>query len=335
MKPRKTHKKFSVIAGIFVLLVGAIIGGYLVLESKSGSASISQQINQILGQGKEKINACSPDPADKNKDSDNDGLKDWEEIVWKTEPCKPDTDEDGYLDGEEVSSGYHPAKSAPSDELPDQNPASPRPLPNNLTRALSQELAKKILQGEIEPLETDTLGMSSNASENSYAAVRTAIQETVSKSLEEFSLAEIDDEEIKIQSDNSPAAVEMYSRQIVSAINSQAEKTKIDQGAKFESEIQIFGAAVNDNDFDEIDKNIVFYRGIYQDIKQISVPSDFKDIHKEQLGIFWAMANIYQAIRQINADPIKASLALEKYKTVYEATIQTMNKTVNRLQEHQ
>lgn len=335
MKPRKTHKKFSVIAGIFVLAIGAIIGGYLVLESKIGSASISRQINQILGQGKEKIIACSPDPSDKNKDSDNDGLKDWEESVWKTDSCKPDTDEDGYLDGEEASSGYNPLKPAPGDELSDQNPTSPRPLPNNLTQALSRELAKKILNGEIEPLETNAIGLSSNADENSYAAVRTAIQETVSKSLEEFSLPDIDDEEIKIQSDNSPAAVEAYSRQIVSAINNQAQKTEIDQGAKFESEIQIFGAAINDNDFDEIDKNIIFYRGIYQDIKQIPVPSDFKDIHKEQLGIFWAMGNVYQAIRQINADPIKASLALEKYKTIYEMAAQTMNKTVNRLQEHQ
>lgn len=329
MKQCKTHKKFRVIAGIFILLAGVIIGGYLVLESKTGSASISQ----ILGQGKEKIAACSPEPNNKNKDSDNDGLNDWEEAAWKTDPCKADSDGDGYLDGEEVFSGYNPLKPAPGDELPNHNPDNLRPLPANLTQALSQELAQKILKGEIEPLDTDVLELSPN--ENNYAAVSAAIQETINKSLEEFSLPDISDTEIKISSDNSPAAIDTYSQQIVAAINNQAAKTKIDQETKFESEAQIFYTAIKDNNFDEVDKNIDFYQEVYEDIKQISVPSDFKDLHKEQLGIFWIMGNIFQAVKGINEDPIKTSLALEQYKITNEMINQMLNKIINRLQEHQ
>ena len=37
-----------------------------------------------------------------NKDTDNDGLKDWEEILWKTDPNNPDTDGDKTTDGEEI-----------------------------------------------------------------------------------------------------------------------------------------------------------------------------------------------------------------------------------------
>lgn len=329
MKQRKTHKKFRLIAGIFMLFIGVIIGGYLVLESKTGSASISQ----ILGQSKEKITACSPEPNNKKKDSDNDGLNDWEEAAWKTDSCRPDTDGDGYLDGEEVSSGYDPLKPAPGDELPNHNPANPRPLPGNLTRILSQELAQKILDGKIEPLDTDTLGLSPN--ENNYSAVSAAIQEIINKSLEEFSLPNISDEEIKIHFDNSSMAVDTYSKQIVAAIKNQEKKAGINQETKFESEGQLFWTAVNDNNFDEINKYINFYQGVYQDIKQISVPSDFKDIHKEQLGIFLVTSNIYQAVKGINEDPIKASLALEQYKIINEMTNQIMDKIINRLQEHQ
>ena len=36
------------------------------------------------------------------KDGDSDGLKDWEEQLWKTDPYNPDTDGDGLNDGEEV-----------------------------------------------------------------------------------------------------------------------------------------------------------------------------------------------------------------------------------------
>ena len=38
------------------------------------------------------------------KDSDNDGLKDWEEVLWKTDPNNPDSDGDGMNDNEEVLS---------------------------------------------------------------------------------------------------------------------------------------------------------------------------------------------------------------------------------------
>ncbi|RJQ31438.1 hypothetical protein C4572_02545 [Candidatus Parcubacteria bacterium] len=47
----------------------------------------------------------------KIRDSDNDGLTDWQEvIVWLTDPLKPDTDDDGFKDGDEVKNGYDPKK---------------------------------------------------------------------------------------------------------------------------------------------------------------------------------------------------------------------------------
>jgi hypothetical protein len=49
------------------------------------------------------------------KDSDNDGLADWEEILWKTDPKNPDTDGDGTPDGEEVRSSRDPNLEGPDD----------------------------------------------------------------------------------------------------------------------------------------------------------------------------------------------------------------------------
>lgn len=39
---------------------------------------------------------------DRNQDSDGDGLADWEEVLWKTDPLIKDTDSDGITDGDEV-----------------------------------------------------------------------------------------------------------------------------------------------------------------------------------------------------------------------------------------
>lgn len=45
-------------------------------------------------------------------DTDSDGLKDWEEILWKTDPHQKDSDGDGTNDGEEVALSRDPLVSA-------------------------------------------------------------------------------------------------------------------------------------------------------------------------------------------------------------------------------
>ncbi|MFH1188071.1 MAG: hypothetical protein V1688_04425, partial [bacterium] len=41
-------------------------------------------------------------------DSDNDGLTNSQEKIYKTDPNNPDTDKDGYSDGDEVKDGFNP-----------------------------------------------------------------------------------------------------------------------------------------------------------------------------------------------------------------------------------
>ena len=50
-------------------------------------------------------------------DSDQDGLSDAEERMYRTDPNNPDTDGDGYSDGTEIKSGYNPLKPAPGDKI--------------------------------------------------------------------------------------------------------------------------------------------------------------------------------------------------------------------------
>jgi len=49
------------------------------------------------------------------KDSDGDGLKDWEEELWGTDVNNPDSDGDGTPDGEEISIGRNPTVAGPND----------------------------------------------------------------------------------------------------------------------------------------------------------------------------------------------------------------------------
>ncbi len=58
-------------------------------------------------------------PFDKSvfNDSDQDGLSDEEEKMYKSDPFNRDTDGDGYSDGAEIKSGYDPLKPAPGDKI--------------------------------------------------------------------------------------------------------------------------------------------------------------------------------------------------------------------------
>jgi len=315
MKPQKSSKKFNLIVAIFVLLIGISLGGYLVLKSKIGTASISEQLSQILEKNKEPIKGCQPDPSDKNKDSDHDGLMDWQEVAWQTDPCRADTDGDGYLDGEEVFSGYDPTRPAPDDRMSGQDPNKPRSLPQNLTEALAANLTKRVTDQGLDSIS----GVLDSADlTTSDRLVNTAIQETIILAMEGFSLPNIPDEEIVISDDNSIEAVQAYAGKIVETIEKWEVNALLipELTAEDESETQVIYQAIETNDFSQIDQYITFYQGAAEGIRKIAVPANFKNIHKEQIGIFQLMANIFKAVRQINQDPLRTNLALEQYEAV-------------------
>ncbi|MEK7567086.1 MAG: hypothetical protein AAB527_03065, partial [Patescibacteria group bacterium] len=71
-------------------------------------------------------------------DSDNDGLKDWEETLWGTNPNNDDSDNDGISDGEEIKN------NEPSVPTPKQEPSQENPL--NLTQKTTRDLFVSYIQ---------------------------------------------------------------------------------------------------------------------------------------------------------------------------------------------
>ena len=129
---------FLAIGIIGVLLPLLLFGAAIIalFSSFSGAKDLfkNPQINQNslnLYQGIDNKNAANLNSADKNPDSDKDGITDSLETfyktnpniadtdfdglsdgaevnTWKTNPTNPDTDGDGFRDGDEVKNGYDP-----------------------------------------------------------------------------------------------------------------------------------------------------------------------------------------------------------------------------------
>ena len=99
-------KKFIiVILSIVVIIVG--VYGFQIWQKNIRAEKQKQELAKIEEYAKSNINT----------DTDNDGLMDWEESKFGTDPRNPDTDKDGTLDGIEVAEGRNPLVPGPNDYI--------------------------------------------------------------------------------------------------------------------------------------------------------------------------------------------------------------------------
>jgi hypothetical protein len=101
----------------FVIVLSSIIAVALIVLAfsfrRSGSYEATND-NSLT------VAASSSFEAFKQVDSDHDGLPDWQEALYGTDPKNPDTDGDGTPDGEEIKEGRDPLKAntAPKGQEP-------------------------------------------------------------------------------------------------------------------------------------------------------------------------------------------------------------------------
>lgn len=96
----------------------------------------------------------------KEKDTDQDGLTDYDELyLYKTSPYIPDSDSDGYTDGEEIKNSQDPncpaGVSCASLTLPQSQAASD--LPDNLDALTPQQIRSLLLQNGASAEELNSL----------------------------------------------------------------------------------------------------------------------------------------------------------------------------------
>lgn len=326
MQAKKSSRKLSILTAILILAAGIFIGGYLVLKSNKGTAG---ELDKIL-KGNFNSTTCNPDSKNPNLDSDNDGLKDWQETQsYHTDPCKPDSDGDGYFDGEEVASGYDPAKKAPGDELPGTTSKTPRPLPENLTKALSLKLKEQITQNQIRAVNAQG-GVLSTSELQNYPSIQQTVKEIMAGQDSLFAPEKIDENQIKTTSNNNRAAIQTYA---AVAANSLAynPNSKIQTS---QSEPESFQKAMQTKDFSELDFQLQNYQNSYEKLKKIIVPTDLLPLHIEQLNLISSLIKIYPAIEEIETDPLKTNLALQQYEITLNRYITWMQKLSDFLETH-
>ncbi len=303
---KKITKKVNIILVIFILLIVGLISGYSLLKSKNSEADMLEQLAQ---------NFNMENVID---DYDFDGLADWEEEIYKTNPLNPDTDGDGYLDGEEVASGFDPTKKAPNDKLKDEasqqiGEGLTRPEPGNLSQMIGYIMSSQLKAGEMPLITAQNI---ESIDQNVMDAMDEKVMEVIKKAstgfLSEFIPPfEKENYEFKLTKENNLAAIRNYAKETSDKLG----VLNFCQDANDpRNEGEIIQVAIETGNFEQINCLNNSYLQAYEGTIKVPVPLDWLDIHKGILLTHWNFHKIYQHISEFEKDPYKGIIVLKKHE---------------------
>jgi len=166
---RRLYPKTALAKGFFAFFafIFFFLATIAILERQTDEERLLGRIEETTSLTPEEKTVVSQKLQELSVDSDNDGLKDWEEIIYRTDPKNSDTDGDGTNDGDEIQKNRDPLVQGPDDSLaPPKSAASSKQknadmLANNLTYTFLRKLQNAIgpsVGGENIEVDTETAG---------------------------------------------------------------------------------------------------------------------------------------------------------------------------------
>lgn len=243
-------------------------------------------------------------------DSDNDGLPDWKEILWKTDPKVSDTDKDGTSDGEELKENRNPTKPAPSDELTDEeikslNSPSDYVSPfdrTSKTEDLTQKfltqylLQKSLSEGVLDDVAKDVLIKSVLGEISTDMPFRT------------FGVSDV-----KIATSDDVIAIRQYGNEIGLIVK------KNDTGITMKDMLLLLKKSVETNDKKDLEKLKTVVEKNTQIINEslkISVPKSAVNIHVDFLNGMSRVTEMILGMYKSSEDPLSGLVAIGSYQDV-------------------
>lgn len=247
-------------------------------------------------------------------DSDQDGLTDQEEKLYKTDPNNPDTDGDGYSDGAEVRAGYDPTIPAPGDKI------GANISLNSAGSSVSDDSAnitKQVARKVSEIVTTNTGGEDSSVT---LDQLQTITDQVLNPSSSQITLPEVKKEDFKIKkqdygkkdSDSAKkkrkedfinyitAVFYIFSSNSPKPLTSASDITSV--SALISSEISTAITSRNPKVLEDLNKS---GDKMIEQLKLVEVPEDLVDIHIKAMQYALYARNLEQYIAPNSSDPLK------------------------------
>lgn len=243
------------------------------------------------------------------EDNDNDGLKNWEEDLWRTDKNNSDTDGDGTNDGQEVKDNRNPLKPGPEDTM-EIKFFAPSVSTENLSE--TEKISRRFFAEYL------TLKQSGGLTEEKKSELINSFLSGIGTSAD-YKTYKISD--IKISGDNSVEAIKKYGDNMEIILSNFDGFTK--------NELDIINEAL-DADFPEKLDELVEYANAYGksagELLKIECPYHYSQYHIDLINNFMATEYAVLEMKKIFEDPLLAMAGLkfyfeqaEKIKNIFSA----------------
>lgn len=249
-----------------------------------------------------------------SKDSDSDGLKDWEEFLWKTDAHNPDTDGDGTTDNEEILAKRDPRKPGPNDEIEKQQLEKPETREEktageeqNITAAVAENFMKSYITRKLassnDPSLLNTEALAAETLMNMQAALTKSASE---KMMDNFS-----EHDIRVGTDNTQKAIRAYINAVGALVLAQNQK---ESKGVYVTAME----ALNNNDtagFESLREKAILFAVLSEKLRtEIVSPPSLVEAHLQFINSFAHFGEITNKIADFEADPLGGMAALVQYK---------------------
>lgn len=279
-----------------LIIISLALAGWFLVFSPKNLSSVVYESKSILGLKN----------TNENVDSDGDGLKDWEETLWKTDSQKADTDEDGTPDGQEIKENRNPLVSGPNDGLletvlPLADTNSQNQGKETLTEILGKEIIGAALTAKIQngqPL--------SEEQKSEIMSTFVSSLDTLSKS---DSIA-YESKDVRLVPAGDPEKTRLYGNGVAAIIKKYFDP--ID-----ESELDVFQSALKNQDEAKLEKleNLsAAYEKSSKEISAIDVPYEFLEKHLAVINSFHQISAELKNMQKVLSDPALGLVAVKQYK---------------------
>lgn len=229
------------------------------------------------------------DSPDLLKDPDGDGLKNWEEAIWGTDPNNPDSDGDGVRDGDEVSIESDPIVQGRGEGV---SLSTDGTATADLTREiLANGSFEQIVQGE----GAVKLNQYLQTAKTSYF-----------ENEQRFIASQAGG--LKYSDANDNESIKKY-------LNAVAEIYLRGYESVEKSDLEIIEEVVKDSnaaDIVRLDPYIKTAEEVWKKIKVLETPSSLKEFHEKSAKIHLTALFELATIRNIEKDAFPAFIALQK-----------------------
>ena len=247
-----------------------------------------------------------------DRDTDSDGLYDWEERLNGSDPFLPDTDGDGTFDGSEIALGRDPLKKGPKDKLPTAKTPVFATSSTDLT-GIKKEYFAQYLTAAAKEVRTQA-----------YLDVVKSVDTKKFKPTTELL-------DLNVSSDVSPEALRAYGNAFGKLIQKYTS-------TKLRTEEEIFRDGMkkkNDAALKDLQLLIIVYTNFSKDLKALAVPLPLAEHHLAIVNGYDGMARGLKGMQHLYSNPVEGAAGYEAYTRLrYDVLVGYFGVVAYFIQEH-